>query len=65
MTSVAVGAAAWTSLRSFKNTQKKETAVPAGRKEAIERQTEHTIHNADGTIGQKNSYGNDPPERKG
>ena len=52
-------------MRSFKNTQKKETAVPAGRKEAIERKTEHTIHNADGTIGQKNSYGNDPPERKG
>ena len=38
----------------------KEVAVSAGREEAINRKTEHVIHNQDGTISERNSYGNDP-----
>jgi hypothetical protein len=38
----------------------KEEAVAAGRREAIARKTEHVIHNMDGTISERNSYGNDP-----
>jgi len=38
----------------------KEEAVAAGRREAIARKTEHVIHNLDGRISEKNSYGNDP-----
>jgi len=37
-----------------------EQAVSAGRDEARQRGVEHVIHNQDGTIGEKNSYGNDP-----
>jgi hypothetical protein len=43
----------------------KEVAVSAGREEAIERKTEHVIHNQDGTISERNSYGNDPAHRPG
>lgn len=35
-------------------------AIEAGRKVAIENETEHVIHAVDGTIREKNSYGNDP-----
>jgi hypothetical protein len=45
--------------------QTKEAAVAAGRDEAIRRKTEHVIHNEDGTIGERNSYGGDPRDRKG
>jgi hypothetical protein len=38
----------------------KEQAVSVGREEARERGVEHVIHHQDGTIGEKNSYGNDP-----
>jgi hypothetical protein len=38
----------------------KEAAVAAGRAEAIARKTEHVIHNIDGSIAERNSYGNDP-----
>jgi hypothetical protein len=38
----------------------KGPAVERGKSEAKDRQTEHTIHKQDGTIGEKNSYGNDP-----
>jgi hypothetical protein len=38
----------------------KDQAVVRGRSEAKGRQTEHVIHNQDGTIAQRNSYGNDP-----
>lgn len=38
----------------------KETAVNAGRRVAQREAVEHTIHRRDGTIGEKNSYGNDP-----
>ena len=43
----------------------KEKAVDAGRDEARERRFEHVIHNQDGTIGEKSSYGNDPREIPG
>lgn len=48
------------------NHRRKDTATECGRDLAIERQTEHSIHNMDGTIGRKNSYGNDtnPPKDK-
>ena len=42
------------------NHHKKETAVNAGRSIAHSNESEHTIHNRNGQIGQKNSYGNDP-----
>jgi hypothetical protein len=38
----------------------KEEAIAAGRGLAIARQTEHLIHNLDGTIAGRNSYGGDP-----
>jgi hypothetical protein len=38
----------------------KDDAVEAGREVARELRVEHTIHLSDGTIGEKNSYGNDP-----
>jgi hypothetical protein len=38
----------------------KEYAVEAGREVARRLEVEHTIHPSDGTIGEKNSYGNDP-----
>ena len=38
----------------------KERAVERGRDEAQARHTEHAIHNRDGQIGRKNSYGGDP-----
>ncbi len=43
----------------------KEDAVEAGRAEARRRQTEHLIHNEDGSIAERNSYGNDPTDRPG
>jgi len=39
---------------------RKEDAVAAGRELAKGRREEHHIHNQDGTIAEKNSYGNDP-----
>ena len=41
----------------------KEQAVEAGRVAAQSAKTEHVIHNMDGTIAQRNSYGPDsyPP----
>jgi hypothetical protein len=38
----------------------KEEAVAAGRDAARSRRTEHVIHHVDGTIAERNSYGNDP-----
>jgi hypothetical protein len=37
-----------------------ENAAERGRAIAQQRETEHAIHRRDGTIGEKNSYGNDP-----
>jgi hypothetical protein len=38
----------------------KDDAVEAGREIARRLEVEHTIHASDGTIREKNSYGNDP-----
>jgi hypothetical protein len=43
----------------------KEEAVATGRARAQQDQVEHVIHNEDGTIGERNSYGGDPASRKG
>lgn len=43
----------------------KEAAVAAGRAEARRSKTEHVIHRADGSIEDRNSYGNDPRHRPG
>ena len=43
----------------------KLVAVAAGRDEAIQRRTEHVIHDEDGSIGERNSYGGDPESRPG
>lgn len=43
----------------------KEEAVTAGRDAASAASVEHVIHNADGTIEEKHSYGNDPYPPKG
>ena len=38
----------------------KTNAEQSGRQQAKRDNTEHVIHNKNGQIGQKNSYGNDP-----
>ena len=43
----------------------KAAAQAAGRKTAINQNAEHIIHNKDGKIGARNSYGNDPHPPKG
>ncbi len=43
----------------------KAAAVEAGRGEARRRRTEHVIHDEDGSISERNSYGSDPPNRPG
>ena len=43
----------------------KQVAVTAGRAEAVARNTEHVIHDEDGSIGERNSYGGDPAHRRG
>jgi hypothetical protein len=43
----------------------KAEAQAAGKERARRNRTEHIIHNVNGTIGQRNSYGNDPRDRKG
>ncbi len=43
----------------------KETAVDRGREEAIRLKAEHFVHNRDGEVGQKNSYGHDPRNVEG
>jgi hypothetical protein len=37
-----------------------QTAADRGRTIARRNESEHSIHRRDGTIGEKNSYGNDP-----
>jgi Uncharacterized protein conserved in bacteria (DUF2188) len=43
----------------------KDDAVSAGRARARQDKTEHVIHNQDGTISERNSYGNDPASSAG
>lgn len=44
---------------------KKSDAVKAGRDQAKSNKSEHSIHNRDGKIGSKNSYGKDNHPPKG
>jgi hypothetical protein len=43
----------------------KEDAIEQGRAQAKQSKTEHVIHNQDGTISERNSYGNEPASRPG
>jgi len=43
----------------------KSEAQAAGRQTAINQKAEHIIHNQDGKIGSRNSYGNDPHPPRG
>ena len=43
----------------------KQRAVEASRSLAQSRRVEHIIKNMDGTIGERNSYGNNPRDVKG
>lgn len=43
----------------------KAQAQAAGRQQAINNKSEHIIHNENGKISQRNSYGNDPFPPKG
>jgi hypothetical protein len=49
----------------FSRHDTKEQAVDAGRERARRDQVEHVIHRQDGSIGERNSYGNDPASRPG
>ena len=40
-----------------------EKAVQEGRELARQREVEHLIHNQDGSVGERNNYGNDPRSR--
>jgi hypothetical protein len=52
--------------RRVANTAAKQAeAQDKGREMAIRCRAEHLIHNKDGTIGQRNSYGADSRRRKG
>jgi hypothetical protein len=51
--------------RASNSADTKAKAVAAGRQMARDRRVEHLIHKLDGTIGERNSYGNDPPRRSG
>ena len=46
--------------RAISHADTKVEANSIGRQQAINSNTEHVIHNMNGQIGQKNSYGNDP-----
>ncbi|MDC0740955.1 DUF2188 domain-containing protein [Polyangium mundeleinium] len=47
------------------NHETKQVAQDAGRDIARRNGSEHYIHNKDGTISERNSYGNDPRSSKG
>ena len=53
------------SSRVAKTFARKVDAQAAGRRTARREKTEHLIHNRDGSIGSRNSYGNDPHPPKG
>ncbi len=44
---------------------RKAEAQAKGREMAIKRKVEHLIHNKDGTVSKRNSYGSHPRQRKG
>ena len=43
----------------------KEQAISRGRELAWAQRTEHVIHNMDGTVAERNSYGSDPLPPRG
>jgi hypothetical protein len=51
--------------RASNSAATKADAQATGRDMARERKVEHLIHNLDGTIGERNSYGNDPTRSPG
>lgn len=51
--------------RVSKTFDRKVDAQAAGRRTAQRENTEHLIHKRDGTIGDCNSYGNDPHPPRG
>lgn len=51
--------------RVSRNYATKKEAQAAGRETARQSGTEHIIHRKDGTIGEWNSYGNDPYPPRG
>ena len=51
--------------RASKTFPTKTAAQQAGRETARREGTEHIIHRKDGTIGERNSYGNDPYPPRG
>lgn len=51
--------------RPVKITNTQEEAIERGKKIAINNQSELFIHRKDGTIRERNSYGNDPFPPKG
>ncbi len=51
--------------RALNRADTKAEAQAAGRERAKADRVEHVIHKKDGTIGGKNSYGNDPRRGRG
>ncbi|WP_312652287.1 DUF2188 domain-containing protein [Proteiniclasticum sp.] len=51
--------------RASHHTETKEEAVKIAKEIAMNQKTELIIHKLDGTIGERNSYGNDPYPPKG
>lgn len=51
--------------RASNTFDRKAEAQARGRDMARERETEHVIKKMDGTIGERNSYGNDPRRSRG
>jgi hypothetical protein len=47
-------------LRGSKAYPSKDSAVAAGRLQALAARTEHIVHKLDGTFDYRNSYGHDP-----
>jgi hypothetical protein len=51
--------------RASNSAETKTEAQAKGREMAQKAKVEHHIHKLDGTIGERNSYGNDPVRSKG
>ena len=51
--------------RASNSADTKSEAQAKGREMAQQRKVEHHVHKLDGTIGERNSYGNDPRRSKG
>lgn len=51
--------------RASRHTETQQEAIDTGREMAMNSSSELNIHNKKGRIREKNSYGNDPRDRKG